>query len=492
MKHEPSAEEAIEGSDYQRVRDLVLMIARAPKRRRKLAWAIFVIVALLSVAAAILTPRSYEASVKILAQRNLLMPALGNPHRSVPYEADAPTKNVTELILARDNLVSLVKDTNLVDKWQARRPPLLKLKDNVTGLTGANEEDKMRALVGTLEKTLRITSDDTTVSIALEWNDPDTAYELVSTLEKNFLDGKHAAEVAVISDALAILEQHASQERDGIAAALAELQRLRDEKSGGSRPAATAATPAGAPAPRPATPRAGASGAAQQDQELLRLIDEKRRQIRQATEERQRRINELKTQLADMRTTYAPAHPSIVGLEKKLEAASEEPPELINLKNEERALLAQIAGAPAPVLAPRPAAAAAPRPGTTANVAAEAQAPRAREPDEDAQVAVARTKLQNATVKYQDLMDRIDGAHIELETARAAFKYKYRELTPPEIPRKPKKPNVPILVLGGLLLALILGVFASAAADLASGRFVEPWQVRRRLRLPVLGDVTRP
>src|SRR5262249_17825857 len=147
--------------------------------------------------------------------------------------------------------------------------------------------------------------------------------------------------------------------------------------------------------------------------------------------------------------------------------------ELMALKNEERALLSQIAGG-APPAPPRLAPAPAARPGATptTNVSAEAQAPRAQVPDEDAQVAVARTKLQNATAKYQDLMDRIDGAHIELETARAAFKYKYRELNPPEVPRKPRKPNVPLLIVGGLVLAFILSIFACAAADLASGRFV--------------------
>jgi hypothetical protein len=166
------------------------------------------------------------------------------------------------------------------------------------------------------------------------------------------------------------------------------------------------------------------------------------------------------------------------------------------MKNEERALLAQIATAnAAPVTtapgAPRTAAPAAPRP-VGASVTSEAQVARAAVPDEDAQVSVARTKLQTATAKYQDLMDRIDAAHIELETARAAFKYRYRELTPPEVPRKARKPNAPLLILGGLLLAAVLAIFACAGADLASGRFIETWQVRRRLKMPVLGEVTRP
>ena len=63
---------------------------------------------------------------------------------------------------------------------------------------------------------------------------------------------------------------------------------------------------------------------------------------------------------------------------------------------------------------------------------------------------------------------------------------------PAELPTKPKYPVRVILVFGGALLGLFLSIGVAAALDLASGRFIEPWQVRRRLALPVLGEVAGP
>jgi hypothetical protein len=38
---------------------------------------------------------------------------------------------------------------------------------------------------------------------------------------------------------------------------------------------------------------------------------------------------------------------------------------------------------------------------------------------------------------------RIDGANMELEIARTAFKYRYTVVTPAEVPHKPKKADLP-------------------------------------------------
>jgi hypothetical protein len=65
-------------------------------------------------------------------------------------------------------------------------------------------------------------------------------------------------------------------------------------------------------------------------------------------------------------------------------------------------------------------------------------------------------------------------------------------MKPAEIPKKAKKPNLALLSVGGLFLAILLAVLSAGAADLAGGRFVETWQVTRKLGIPLLGDVTPP
>jgi capsular polysaccharide biosynthesis protein len=108
---------------------------------------------------------------------------------------------------------------------------------------------------------------------------------------------------------------------------------------------------------------------------------------------------------------------------------------------------------------------------------------------DDAPTALARSKLQAASAKYNELLSRIEAANIELEVTRASFKYQYTIVKPPELARKPSKPNVTLVMVATLLLALILMVLVPAGLDLWRGRFVESWQVESRLNLPLLGEL---
>src|SRR5206468_1114555 len=61
--------------------------------------------------------------------------------------------------------------------------------------------------------------------------------------------------------------------------------------------------------------------------------------------------------------------------------------------------------------------------------------------DVDPVIGYAQSRIQFDSQKYNSLLDRIDSARIELDTARAAFKYRYNVIKPPQVPRKPIKPN---------------------------------------------------
>jgi uncharacterized protein involved in exopolysaccharide biosynthesis len=94
--------------------------------------------------------------------------------------------------------------------------------------------------------------------------------------------------------------------------------------------------------------------------------------------------------------------------------------------------------------------------------------------------------------KYEELMDRIDSARIELHTAHAAFKYRYAVVELPELPKKPTKPNVLFILLVGVALSVALAIIAAGAKELTPGRFIERWQVPRRLPIPLLAEVEKP
>jgi uncharacterized protein involved in exopolysaccharide biosynthesis len=109
--------------------------------------------------------------------------------------------------------------------------------------------------------------------------------------------------------------------------------------------------------------------------------------------------------------------------------------------------------------------------------------------DSDGRAQLARSKLDAAIKSYQEVAGRIDAANVELDIARAAFKYRYTVVTPAEIPKKPKKPVAALIGAGSFVAAALLAVLFAVAADAWRGRILEAWQVRRRLKVDVLGEL---
>ncbi len=508
----PEGEDDGEGGfDLARLKQLLGFFARAARRHPTLAITTAVFVSLMAIAAAALMPRSYSTDVRIMAQRNLVLPALGNPRRAVPNDADNPTRGVADTIMKRDNIVALVKQLNLVDRWDSTRPSALRLKDALSAkiFGPLDEERKLQALVGMLETRLMVQTDLDSVTITVDWSSPDIAYELVTAVQKNFLEARYDAEIAVISEAISILEARAKGESENVDTALGALTKLEQQRRGGGPPAAPSsaasnelslrapgaapAPPAPAPVPlqRRTTPAPSGSSA---DASLTEALEEKRRQIKQLEDDQRRRLAEAQSKLSEVQVTLGPLHPTVLDLQQKIEALRQPPPELLARKEEERAIAHQIAEATAaasrdpaqrwqPVF-PRPIAAATASSDVGMNMLLATR--------DDATTAYARQRLQAASFEYTELLNRIDSAKIELDVARASFKYRYSVVRPPSVPSRPRKPNVPLIVFGGIAGAILLGILLSGIRDIASGRFIEVWQVERRLKLPVLGDVNLP
>ena len=377
----PPLDAAPDGPEYGHWLDLVGLVLRAPLRRRGLAASVLVIGVLATVAAVLFTPRVYVVTTRILAQRNLVMPSLGNPRRSVPSDSDAPTRAASDMILGRDNLVAMIREADLVARWERERPPLLRVGDRITSalsdpLTDAERE---RALVSVLQKSLRVQTSDSTIRITVEWSDPQTAFDIVSLAQRTFLSQKSDLEISIITDTIGILTVESERQRTAVDEAFSRVVQIH-----GADLASDAGLASSARA-RPSAPRSVAA---------------------------------------------KPAAPGAAAVE----AARDEPPELTS----------------------------------------------------------AKETLLVATRRYEDLMDRIDSARIELQSAQAAFKYRYTIVEPPELPRKAARPSAAVLGGFGLVLGVLLAIFVTAAADLTGHRFVEVWQVRSRLGVPILATVEEP
>ena len=96
--------------------------------------------------------------------------------------------------------------------------------------------------------------------------------------------------------------------------------------------------------------------------------------------------------------------------------------------------------------------------------------------------------LKQALAIQANLGQRVVDLRLQLANTREAFSYRYRVVTPPELPKAPLSGH-----LKGLIVALmggaILAMFVSAAADILRGRVVEPWQATRAMNLPHLAEL---
>jgi hypothetical protein len=211
-------------------------------------------------------------------------------------------------------------------------------------------------------------------------------------------------------------------------------------------------------------------------------------------------MESVRQQLTQAQLSLTPMHPTVIALQQQLDAVSQTPPELAQLRSDERALMAQLVP---PRLPPAPAVSggaismfgARPPSGLLATAAGDAGAPDSPmlfDPNRDGPLQLEQSKLGSAIKAYQDVMSRIDSAHVELDITRAAYKYKYTVVTPAELPKGPKKATAKMVAIGSVLAAVLLGFLLAAGIDLAKGSILESWQVRRRLKLEVLGELDRP
>ncbi len=496
--------------DYQHIRNVIGFVIGGVRRHKALSLTTFVSVAALGLLAAALWPRTYHAESRLLANQNQLIRALGNPRSSLPSED--PTRAAKEIIFARNNLVSLIKETNLLKSWQETRPAIVKVKDSVMRLLSGplTEDDQIDAMVGTLEKWLRVDTDAQTVTISIDWPDAQAAYLLVETAQQNFLETRHVTEMTAISEALSILEMHAGGVQKTVEDSLHELERVREQRRTGAAPpvavkgpqetakslpaAAAAAAPVKALEDEP-KPNAPPSATEQELAQLKFLLNSKRRALTDLEDFRSRRVTELTAQLQEQKIQYADQHPIVRETLQRIDAMKADSPQIAQVKADIASLLQEYSRKggkdPDALIEPRvPGSSRRAGPGQTARVANAALSN--AELADDPLVEYSRNNLRVAAAKYEELMMRIDGARIEQDTARAAFKYRYSVVRPASVPKKPVKPNVALILIASFMLAFGAALFIGAARDLSRDSFVEPWQVERALGLKVLSRLREP
>jgi uncharacterized protein involved in exopolysaccharide biosynthesis len=102
--------------------------------------------------------------------------------------------------------------------------------------------------------------------------------------------------------------------------------------------------------------------------------------------------------------------------------------------------------------------------------------------------AADSAELSAAFAEQTTATQKLSNATITLAAAKTDFDFRYVVSTEPEVPKQALNGRSKMYVLGfgaGALAAL----FLAAMSDLLKGSFIEPWQITRKLNIPVLAEV---
>jgi uncharacterized protein involved in exopolysaccharide biosynthesis len=451
-----------------RLRDLVGFALGAPLRHRRLAAAAFVAVAALVVAAVLAIPHRYRVRASVLAQRTAMVGTLANP--TLNRDWDASTRAAREVVVRREHLVALARDLNLRERYLAGRAPAVRARDwIVERLTGHPRDPDVlfEDLVDTLEDRLWIAaSPQGEVTITFEWTDPVVAREVVQAALQTFLDERYATEIEAVGETIAVLKAHDARVQRSIDETLVEVE--SKQKALGIRPV-------------PSLPRARSVAPDEDVAKLQAKLAARRRALADLESFREQRVAELQAQLTRERTIYAEAHPTLVATRHAVELLSQPSPQVTALRAETGELERQLqalgfATDEASLLQP----------------GAETQLTEVRLRlllTDDPRLAFERRRLEDLLRQRSNLVDRLDAAMLELDSAKAGFKYRYGVVAPARLPKRAAKPYGLLAVVGALLGGLSMALLAAVAADLHAGRVLARWQVESTLGLPVLGEL---
>ncbi len=478
--------------DLKLVANLVAYAMGSLRRHPRLATSLCVGIFSVVVSSLFLLPKTYHCETKLLVQRSAAL--------TVKSESrdDPPSRFALETVMRRDNLVAIVRQTDLLHEWFLRRAPLPHLKDVVMRalLKPEPEQDTVQWMADVLEKKMSVgTPSDGVVMIEIDWPDPVMALRLLVAAQQNYLEARRATEVTAIAEQIAIFQNHATGLRADVDSAVEAIEKLRAERLAKPAAAASASTAAAPASPPPVAAAAPPRHPSAPDPELAQLkvtIEAKQRAINDLEEFRRRRLSELNASLAEKSAMYTENHPSIIDLRQTIASLSTESPQVLALRSDVQRLqkefddksatavsdsrVVPVINTAAPVGAPPP------LPGSIIRIEQEPS------DDRDPGMMYARAQLRTAMEKYSLLRSQVETAQIEFDTAEAAFKYRYSVVEPPVYPKKPSKPNAAIVAIAGLIGAFLVAILAGVALDLHRGQFVAPWQVQRVLDLPTLGE----
>lgn len=207
--------------------------AASVRRRRLFVASMTGLVVLLAAGTAAVLPKRFKVEVELTSPRA----APGEEGLEKPQD---PAQSALEILYSDATLLSIARDTGLTEAFFKSRPPLMRWKDALLArLRGPpSEADVEDALVKMLASRIGSEQRDETIVLSASWTDAATTLRLADAVAGAFLAARHDAEVTAMSEAIAVLQKHADEER----AVIADLQRA---PSGQAAPFAAMGTAVG-------------------------------------------------------------------------------------------------------------------------------------------------------------------------------------------------------------------------------------------------------
>src|ERR1700749_3999794 len=110
------------------IKERVAEAARSAKRRKGLSFVVVMICGALTVLGAIFAPRNYECEARVLVQRTAAITGNGT-QQLTEAEMNNVQKEYREQVMAKDNIVAIVRQKNLISRWDDMRQPHRRLID---------------------------------------------------------------------------------------------------------------------------------------------------------------------------------------------------------------------------------------------------------------------------------------------------------------------------------------------------------------------------
>lgn len=463
------------------VNDAMLVLGfgwKSIKRHRLLLILVFIGVVGLAAGLLPILPRAYVVSARILT----------HPSRTLlqiqPFEGRS---TAAELMQSRDNFVAIIEETQLVSRWEATRTPVGRFKDHVMStLFGEKSEDSSdnsltRMLIYMLNRKVNIWPSGNVIEINVEWHDAETAYLIVKSLIRRFLEDQYKRENArylidianyekkldIAQNELAVAEKRFKEELD--------TKPVKETEESSSKENDVSTSRVSRNPPRTVQ---------KLDIETLeRELELKQREMEQLRNAYVRRVAEAKNNLTELKLTMGPRHPDVMKAERLVEILSTPPPALKTLKEEQNLITAQLEKAK-----------------LTLSSSSKSRRDRVRKSSPSVTKSTAEiTEEEERFEAYQrakehknNIEEQLSNARIEYEAGKSVLDFRYQVTQPPTIPDGPIKPQPAKILLAAVVAAIFLGIFLSLFIDLKSGVISESWQISRIIGIPVLGEMDDP